>query len=149
MLELSWLPTDGSIFAPAVALAGTSTLTSTSASPLGALALRWQAIDASFCPVALPIASGATVRPCTGLEVGSLRGEGVAIDNARRNDAPWVALALSGQIDIALWSRLALVIDVGAASPFTRSRFSYSSGTTAFETPVVGGRFGLTLALRL
>lgn len=77
--------------------------------------------------------------------------KGVAIDNAQRNDAPWVALALalSGQIDIALWSRLALVIDVRAASPFTRSRFSYSSGTTAFETPAVGGRFALTLALRL
>ena len=91
------------------------------------------------------------VRPCAGLEIGSLRGEGVAIDNARRNDALSVALALalSGQTDIALWSRLALVIDVGTASPFTRSPLSYSFGTPAFETPAVGGRFGLTLALRL
>jgi hypothetical protein len=72
----------------------------------------------------------------------------MAIPNARRNDAPWVAVGLSAQMDLAVWSMLGLIADVGASSPFTRSRFSYSSGEVVFGTPAVGARAGLTLVLR-
>jgi hypothetical protein len=72
----------------------------------------------------------------------------MAIPNARRNDAPWVAAGLSAQMDWAVWSKLGLTVDVGAASPFTRSRFNYSSGEVVFATPPLGARAGLTLVFR-
>lgn len=149
LIELSWLPKDGSAFAPTAALIATSTTTSTVRSAFGGLALRWQALTGSFCPLVLQLVSNVSLRPCAGVEVGALRGEGVAIRNAKRIDAPWVALGLSGQADVAVWRNLVLMVEGGMSSPFMRSRFAYSSGAAVFETPALGGRVGLTLALRL
>jgi len=149
LVALAWPAGDETVFAPLVAVAATSTSTSTSTSRLGGLALRWQAVAGSVCPLALRIGADASLRPCAAVELGSLRGEGVAVRNAERHDATWVALGVSGRFDVAVWAKLLLVFEAGASSPFTRSRFAFSSGESAFETPALGGRVGLTLAFRL
>ena len=68
--------------------------------------------------------------------------------NARRNDAPWVALGLVAQMEMTVWSKRALRAERGAASPFTRSRFNYSSGEVVHATPILGARAAVTLVLR-
>ena len=152
LIELAKTPTrpphEDTLFAPSFAIAGTSTSTSTIDSSRGSLALRWQSLGASFCPIGLSLPAHLSLRPCTALEVGRVRADGIAMPNARRNDAPWVALGLVAQMEMTVWSKLALRAERGAASPFTRSRFNYSSGEVVHATPILGARAAVTLVLR-
>lgn len=140
------VPANGIALSPSFSVAAMSTATTTESSALGAIALRWQALVGTACPLALTISGVASVRPCAFVEAGRLRGEGVGISAARRNDAEWIAVGLSGRLDVEIAPKLFLEVDVGAASPLVRPRFSYASGTVAFDTPASGGRVGLTLA---
>ena len=148
LLELSLYPQGPAFLSPSVAIAGTSTTTSMLDSQRGSLALRWRTLSAIVCPVALRAAKPISFRPCTSLEAGNLRAEGVAIPNARRNDAPWWALGLSMQLNVAVWRTLELAGEVGASAPFQRSTFRYSSGEIVFRTPPLGARFGLMVVIR-
>jgi len=148
LLEVAKTPSEASLFAPSIAITGTSTSTSTIDSVRGSLALRWQALGASFCPFALTLAARLSVRSCTALEVGRVRADGIAMPNARRNDAPWVALGLAAQMEMAVWSTLGVRAELGASSPFSRSQFSYSSGEVLHVTPVLGLRAAVTLVVR-
>jgi hypothetical protein len=76
-----------------------------------------------------------------------LRGDGVALVRAARNDARWVALGLTLHGEIRLAWRLFLELDLGGALPFDRARFGFTSGVVAFDTPVLGARASAALAL--
>jgi hypothetical protein len=148
VVELTREPSTATLLAPSVSLSALSTLTETTSDARGSLALRWLTLVGTICPITLRLATWALLRPCSGVEVGTLRGEGVAVEGARRSYASWVAVGLSGRVEVPLASRLLLELDVGGAAPFERPRFGYTSGSIAFETPAVGPRAGLTLAFR-
>jgi hypothetical protein len=138
-----------SVVAPFVSLGATSTTTAIANSALGGIALRWQALTGMVCPVELPISMAAVFRPCSLLEAGLLRGDGVQIQNARRTEGEWIALGLSGRLSLMVWSALFLELEVGGSVPVLWPRFRYNTGVTAFDTAPLGVRTGLTLVLRL
>lgn len=138
-----------SIVAPFVSVGAVSTATSSDSTPLGDTALRWQSLVATLSPVAVPLFTNAELRPCAVLEVGRLRGEGIGITNARRTEADWVGIGLSGQFELRLLPRLFVALEVGASVPVVRPRFEYSSGVTAFRPAELGGRMSLSFAARL
>lgn len=141
--------TGDSIFAPLVSLGAISTATGTDSTTLGAIALRWQALIGTLCPVELPLSTVAVFRPCSLLEAGRLRGEGLEIQNARRTEGEWFALGLSGRLSLRVWSALSLELELGGSAPILWPRFRYSTGATAFDVAALGARTSLTLALRL
>lgn len=138
-----------SVFAPFVSLGAISTATGTDITPLGGIALRWQALVGTACPVELAISTVAVFRPCSLLEAGHLRGEGIDIRNARRTEGEWIALGLSGRLSLTVWSALFLELELGGSAPILWPRFRYTTGLTAFDTAALGTRTSLTLALRL
>ena len=98
----------------------------------------------------LSTASVLSFRPCAVLEVGALRGDGVGLTvHARRNDALWVAAGFSVHADVELVYKLYLELELGGSAPLNQPRFLYTNGTVAFETPSLGLRSSLVLALRL
>ena len=138
-----------SVFTPFVSLGAISTATGVDSTALGGIALRWQALIGTMCPLELPLFTLAVFRPCSLLEAGRLRGEGIDIRNARRTEAEWFAVGLSGRLELMVWSALFLELEVGGSAPVSRPGFRYSSGVTAFDTAALGARTSLTLALRL
>jgi hypothetical protein len=140
---------EDSLFAPSFSLAAVSTSTAVARSTSGSLALRWQALLGGVCPIVVPVGALATLRPCAVLEVGALRGDGVGLVRARRNEATWLAAGVSLHGEVPLASKLFLELDVGASAPFDHARFVYSSGTVAFATPPLGLRSSLVLAVHL
>jgi hypothetical protein len=138
-----------SILTPFVSVGAISTATGIDYTPLGGSALRWQALIGTVCPLALPLFSTAVFRPCSMLEVGRLRGEGLNVKNARRTEAEWVGIGLSGRLELAILSNLFIELEVGGSTPILRPRFDYSSGVTSFIPAVLGGRTSLTFAVRL
>jgi hypothetical protein len=143
----SHAPTDPTLFAPLISLSGVSTATSTSVTTHGTVALRWQALAAEACPVRVLLSRSIWFRPCAGLEIGRLRGDGVGIARAKRNDALWIAVELAGRVELEITSRVFVAIELGAAAPLDRPRFRYTSGAIAFDTSAVGGRGALTVGL--
>ncbi|MBX3223954.1 MAG: hypothetical protein KF795_25800 [Labilithrix sp.] len=141
-------PPAGSVIAPLVSLAAVSTLSGVETTALGGLALRWQALVGAVCPVALTEIALLTLRMCSNVEVGRLVGGGVGIRNPRQADALLVTVGLAGRAELAMSSMFSLGLEVGAASPMLRPRFSYSSRVVAFDTAAVGARVALALAVR-
>lgn len=143
----SHAPTDPTLFAPSLSLSGVSTATATSVTSHGTVALRWQALTAEACPVRVLLSRSIWLRPCAGFELGRLRGDGVGIARAQRNDALWIAVELAGRLTLDITSRIFGAIELGAAAPLDRPRFRYASGAVAFDTSAVGGRGALTVGL--
>ena len=149
-VDVSWQRSRDSVFAPLLSLGAVSTATGIETTALGGIALRLQALTGTVCPVELPIAAIAVLRPCSLLEAGRVRGEGLEIQNARRTEGDWVALGLSGRLSVRVWSALFLELELGGAAPVVWPRFRYNNtGATAFDTAALGGRTSLTLALHL
>jgi hypothetical protein len=49
-----------------------------------------------------------------------------------------------------VWSALFVELEIGGSAPVLRPGFRYdNTGVTAFDTPALGARTSLTLALRL
>lgn len=140
-------PSEESFFAPALSISAVTTTTVTDTTPRGGLALRWSALEGIICPVAL-VARSVALRPCALAEWGVLRGDGVAIPHAQRNDAPWFALGAVGRAELPLGFGVYFDVEAGVAAPLVRPRFDYTSGAAAFTTPAVGARAGVALAVR-
>ncbi|MBN9159944.1 MAG: hypothetical protein J0I07_03185 [Myxococcales bacterium] len=148
-IDLSREPTGDSVFAPFFSVGAISTATATDITPLGGIAIRWQALVGTACPVEVALSSIAVFRPCSSLEAGQLRGEGIHIRNARRTEGEWVAVGLSGRLSLTVWSALFLEVELGGSAPILWPQFRYTTGMTAFDTAALGARTSLTLALRL
>lgn len=148
-IDVSRERTGDSVFAPFFSVGAISTATATDITPLGGIALRWQALVGTACPVEVALSSIAVFRPCSLLEAGHLRGEGIHIRNARRTEGEWVALGLSGRLSLTVWSALFLELELGGSAPILWPQFRYTTGVTAFDTAALGARTSVTLALRL
>lgn len=137
--------------APSFTLGGVSTATASAQNAAGSLALRWRTLFAAACPIVVtaPAASSLSLRPCAVLEAGVLRGDGVGILRARRNDAFWLAAGLALRGDLGVTQGLHLEAEVGASAPLDHPRFVYSTGAVAFDTPPLGFRGSLLLVLHL
>lgn len=138
-----------SIVAPFVSVGAISTATATDRAPLGATALRWQALVGTFSPVAIPLFTGAELRPCVVVEVGRSRGEGIDVANPRRTEAEWMGVGLAGHLELRLVPHLFVEVEVGASAAILRPKFEYSSGVTAFRPAELGARMSLGFAVRL
>jgi hypothetical protein len=137
-----------SLFAPLASLAAVSTATGTGPTSDGEIALRWQALVGTVCPLSIPLVEAVALRPCSLLEVGRLRGDGVGVRNAQRNDAGFVAVGFSGRAEFRVSSKLSIELEVGGSAPVARPRFNYSSGEVVFDTPAFGARTALMVAVR-
>lgn len=108
-------------FRAAFALAGSPT----SMNAGGAASFRWTGARLGVCPLAL-LAASFTVRPCAGLDLGVLRGQGEGLARPRAQARAWIAATLAARAQWTLAGALVLELDGGLAFPFIRDRFVFT-----------------------
>jgi hypothetical protein len=73
------------------------------------------------------------LRGWLGFEGGSLRGEGVALADAKIGSGRWVAITTGVDVGWPIAPRLRLIGSFEIAVPFARTRFALANGTGIYE----------------
>jgi hypothetical protein len=93
---------------------------------------------ACYLPLRGPIELGA----CSGVEVGSMHGQGFGVLNPGGSDVPWVAGVATARASWTIVGGFGIALGVGVGVPFVRTQFvlddySSSAGTVFQPSPVV------------
>jgi len=90
------------------------------------------------CPWRFPREGPAALRPCLGLDVGRVRGEGARVAGAATRNAPWLSGLAELRLDLEVLAGVSLGISGGAVVPFVRPRFYFEPGVVAYHAAPVG-----------
>jgi len=105
----------------------------------GQASFQWAAVRLSGCPLALT-AFALTARPCAGLDVGALTGEGAGIARPLRATRPWVAATLSARVAVLFAGRFVAEVEAGLTLPMIRDRFVFERPDQDLHAvPALGG----------
>ena len=145
--QLEWLHDGG--WSPWLQLAGVR-LVSREALDGGQIQARFvvTALQAEVCPWRLLGGSFWALRPCVGLEAGSISGAGAGPAVARTigRRGLWLSSALSLRGSLRVWGPLELAATLGATLPWVRHEFLLAPDTFAFAIPGFGWRGAGSLA---
>jgi hypothetical protein len=95
------------------------------------------AIRAVGCPWRYPGDKAVEIRPCLGLDLGRLRGEGFGVAGASARNAWWIGGFAELRLDLRLFDSIRVGISGGPLLPFVRPRFYFEPGVVAHRVPLV------------
>lgn len=95
------------------------------------------ALDA--CYQSPPFGAGVRFRPCAGLRLGKLTGQGERFDTNYAVVQPWVAVAASGNLEVALRRSARFVLGLALLAPLNRHEFHVTGRGSAFHTRPLAG----------
>ncbi len=116
--------------------------------PVGRAYFRWTYAALDGCPVRWSPVRTITMRPCAGMEGGTLAGGGLLIGLARNETRPWLAARAYGRIDWTFLDTLTVEMQIGGVVPLTRDRFVFDPATLIYQAPIVMPFAGLGLGVR-
>jgi hypothetical protein len=92
------------------------------------------------CPLRFPRQSAFGVRPCLSLDVGSLTGTGLGVNEATESAALLASSGVGLRLEWSVLKRLQLGADLEGVLTLTRPRFFFAPEVTALEVPALGLR---------
>lgn len=100
------------------------------------------ALQASACPWRVLGDSSWALRPCAGLEAGSISGAGTGVAVARTiaRRGLWLSSELSLRGSLKIWGPLELATSLGATVPWVRHEFFLAPDRVVFGIPRLGWR---------
>jgi hypothetical protein len=106
--------------------------------------LAW---DIGLRPCGVPRWGIVELRVCGAIGAGQIRARGVNVEPALQRAHPWLWVSPELGLSVAVSSRVALFVDLGANFNVLRPTFSVSNPDAAFVTPIASarGRFGVEL----
>jgi hypothetical protein len=98
---------------------------------------HWSA-RALGCPWRYPLDGWLALRPCLGVDVGRMRGEGLRVPDASTRSAPWVSALAELRLDAVVLEAVRLGVAAGPVVPLVRPRFYFLPGEVAYQAPLLG-----------
>jgi hypothetical protein len=150
LLELRWL--QGLRPAGRLALARAEPYRQTT--PAYTVDYSWVAVDAEICPVAISVARPLEVRPCAGMQLGSLPVAGLPATTGgtwTKESSLWVEGMASLYLGVRVAEVLSLQLGVHAFAPFNRTTFYFEDPRTEVHTPPqvsAGGSLAASFRIR-
>jgi hypothetical protein len=107
--------------------------------------LAW---DLGLRPCGVPRWGIVELRVCGAIGAGQIRARGVNVEPALQRAHPWLWLSPELGLSVAVSSRVALFVDLGANFNVLRPTFSVSNPDAQFVTPIASARTRLGVELR-
>jgi hypothetical protein len=121
--------------------------------PKYAMQIAWTAARAEICPVYVEHREQLYVRPCAGLDVGSIRSTGTPTATAGASDAQsrlWLEAAAALHVEFRPAPPVLIELGLHALLPMTRYTFYFDNPyTQAHKTPYLAGAATLGLTFRI
>jgi len=99
------------------------------------------------CPLRFPHATPLAVRPCLGVDVGQLRGEGTGLNGKTRSSSIVASLGPVLRLEWFVVEQLELGAQLGGVINIARPRFYFLPEVTAFEVPAFGVQGSVSASL--
>jgi hypothetical protein len=99
------------------------------------------------CPLRFPHATPVAVRPCLGVDVGQLRGEGTGLSGKTQSSSIVASLGPALRLEWSVVEQLELGAQLGGVVNVARPRFYFLPEVTAFEVPAFGAQGSVSASL--
>lgn len=113
---------------------------------VGTASFRWTIAQLDVCPLRFPLLATLGVRPCLGIEGGSLSAEGETT-TPRSDTRLWLAARLLVRVEWVVFDTVVVDAFGGIAAPFVRDRFVFDPSTPVYRAPAAYPMFGASLGV--
>jgi hypothetical protein len=129
-----------SAWSPEVRVSGWRLQSGTFDTAVGTAALTLLAAALDGCPLRLPVARDLALRPCAGVQLGSVQGtgEGSLLSHPRSQSLSWWAAFGVARIAWTLLPNLVFEGEAGVVIPLGTHGFYFGPDTTIYNVPAVG-----------
>ena len=117
---------------------------------LGHARFSWTIAELDVCPLRFSFTPAFSLRPCAGVEAGTLEGAGEAIATAHDVTRPWLAGRGFVRIELRALDVLVFAVHFGVTVPFTRDQFLFDPGnhpTNVYRAPEIVPIGGISLGV--
>jgi hypothetical protein len=129
-----------SVWSPELRISALRLQSGTFETAVGSATLTLLTASVEGCPLRVPLGHDLALRPCGGLQLGSLEGvgAGTALSNVRPQSLGWSSLFGVARIGWTFLRYLLLEADVGLVVPLAIHHIYFGPDTTIYDVPAVG-----------
>jgi hypothetical protein len=130
------------LFTPSVRVSLETTSDQHVTSTEGAATFGWLGGTLEFCSLNGKLAPSLSARPCVLVQAGRLHAQGADTQNPRSSSEPWLAVGMSGEVEVVAFELVSLAISGSFLAPFGADEYVVGS-TRMHEVPTATWRAGI------